>query len=411
MKDLLFLSQRLPYPPNKGDKIRSWHFFKHLAESHRMHLGCFIDDEADREHAATIAGRCASSLILPLRPARAKVMSLRGLLAGEALSLPYFRSRAMATWVAETMARHRPALVFVYCSVMAQYVLGLPRGEARLVVDMVDMDSQKWAQYAARKAWPASWIYRRESCTLHRFEAAASRRFDTTLFVSRAEAELYRRLTPGLEGRVDFVNNGVDLDYFSPGVDHPNPFDPGTAAIVFTGTMDYWPNIDAVAWFAEAIWPQIRARHPAARFVIVGANPSEAVKALAAQPGIVVTGRVPDIRPYLAHAAAVVAPLRVAQGVQNKVLEAMSMARPVVTSPQGLEGIDAEPGRDLLVAADAAEFAAAVTDLLRNARGDELGRRGRAVVERRYGWEGNLSRLSALCGPAAAATMPAEITS
>lgn len=411
MKDLLFLSQRLPYPPNKGDKIRSWHFFKHLAESHRMHLGCFIDDEADREHAATIAERCASSLILPLRPGWAKMASLRGLLAGEALSLPYFRSRAMAAWVAETMAQRRPALVFVYCSVMAQYVMGLPRGEARLIVDMVDMDSQKWRQYAGRKAWPASWVYRRESRMLHRFEAAASRHFDKTLFVSRAETELYRRLTPGLEGRVDFVNNGVDLDYFSPEVDHPNPFEPGTAAVVFTGTMDYWPNIDAVVWFTEAVWPQIRARHPAARFVVVGANPTDAVKALAARPGIVVTGRVPDIRPYLAHAAAVVAPLRVAQGVQNKVLEAMSMARPVVTSPQGLEGIEAKPGTHLLVAADAAEFAAAVTDLLQDARGDELGRRGRAVVEGRYGWDGNLSRLSALCGLAAAATMPAEIRS
>src|SRR5215469_6834947 len=348
--DVLFLSQRIPYPPNKGDKIRSWHFFRGLAERNRMHLGCFIDDAADWQRSGEIEKLCETSAILPLDPRWGKLRSLvAGFAAGEALTLPYFRARAMQDFVDRVLERHRPRLVFVYSSAMAQYLLGRDRGGARLVLDMVDMDSQKWRQYAERKSWPTSFIYRREAKELHRFERAAAERFDRTLFVSRAEAELFARLTPEVASRVDFVNNGVDTAFFDPALGHADPFAPGMPALVFTGTMDYWPNVDAVLWFAEAIWPRLHGAAPAARFVIVGANPAPAVQQLARQPGIEVTGRVPDVRPYLAHAAVAVAPLRVAQGVQNKVLEAMSMAKPVVATPQALEGIDARPGRELLV--------------------------------------------------------------
>lgn len=400
MEDLLFLSQRLPYPPNKGDKIRSWHIFRHLARNHRMHLGCFIDDPADWQDVPEIAKHCASSLILPLHPVLAKLRSFEGFLGGEALTLPYFRRRAMTRWVADTVRRHPPSLVFVYSSSMAQYVLPLPRGGAGRVLDMVDMDSQKWLQYAARKTWPASFVFRRESRLLHRFERQVAAEFDRTLFVSPAEAELFRRLTPGLDGRVDFVNNGVDLDYFAPTTALPSPFEPDVMPLVFTGTMDYWPNIDAVIWFADAIWPEVRRRHPTARFAIVGANPSPRVRELADRPGILVTGRVPDVRPYLAHAALVVAPLRIAQGVQNKVLEAMSMARTVVATPQAVEGIAAETGRDLIIASDASAFAAAIAGHLARLPEGDLGAAARAFAERHHGWAENLLRLSRLCGEA-----------
>jgi sugar transferase (PEP-CTERM/EpsH1 system associated) len=394
---ILFLSQRIPYPPNKGDKIRSWHFFQHLSQHRAMHLGCFIDDPADWAHAGEIEKLCAGSCILPLSPKLGKLRSLVGFASGEALTLPYFRNPSMRQWVTETVRRHEPRLIFVYSSAMAQYVLPMPHAGARLVLDMVDMDSQKWLQYAARKPWPTSLIYRRESRLLHHFEREATRHFDVTLFVSRTEAELFRRLTPDVADRVDFVNNGVDTDYFDPARASVNPFDAGTRPVVFTGTMDYWPNVDAVTWFADAVWPRIHAADPASRFVIVGANPGAQVRDLAKRAGVLVTGRVADVRPYLAHAALAVAPLRVAQGVQNKVLEAMSMARPIVATPQALEGIEAERASDVTVASGAEKFAAAVTAHLAERQGSEGGVGNRAFVERHHGWPENLQRLSRLC--------------
>jgi len=398
VSDLLFLSQRLPYPPNKGDKIRSWNIFRHLAQHHRMHLGCFIDDPADWEHVPEIKKICASSLILPLNPPRARLRSAVGFVTGEALTLPYFRRRAMSRWVAATMGRHSPTAVFVYSSSMAQYILDLPRNGERLVLDMVDMDSQKWAQYAERKGWPTNYVFRRESRLLHDFERRVSAHFDRTLFVSRAEAELFCRLTPGVNGRVDFVDNGVDLDYFSPALAFSNPFADGIVPLVFTGTMNYWPNIDAVTWFAATIWPQVQAQVPSAQFAVVGANPTSEIEELARRPGIVVTGRVPDVRPYLAHAALVVAPLRIAQGVQNKILEAMSMARIVVATPQAVEGIAAVTGRDLVVADGAEAFCSTIVDRLHSLPHADLGAAARSYVERNHGWADNLERLSKLCG-------------
>ena len=404
MSDVLFLSQRLPYPPNKGDKIRSWHFFRELAQRHRMHLGCFIDDKADWKYAAEMEQRCASSLILPLDPLTARLRSLAGLFTGEALTLPYFRRRAMSRWVAMTVRLHRPSVVFVFSSAMAQYVVGWPRGDARLVLDMVDVDSQKWLQYAERKQWPANAVFRRESRLLHRFERRAAEHFDKTLFVSRAEAQLFCRLTPGVDSRVEFVNNGVDLDYFSPAMRPASPFEPDVVPVVFTGMMDYWPNIDAVTWFADTIWPTVRSRVPAASFAIVGANPPGAVRELGKRPGIIVTGRVPDVRPYLAHAALVVAPLRIAQGVQNKVLEAMSMARTVIATPQAVEGIDAVDGRDLVVAADPASFGTAIVERMVASPANDLGGAARRFVVRHHGWADNLRRLAAVCGESRSVT-------
>ena len=395
--DVLFLSQRIPYPPNNGDKIRAWHFLQHLAQHRAVHLGCFIDDPADWAHAGAIEKRCASSCILPLSPGWAKLRSLVGFASGEALTLPYFRRRAMQEWVAQTVRRHRPGLIFVYSSAMAQYVQEVPRGDERRVLDMVDMDSQKWLQYAERKAGPARFVYRRESRLLHRFERQSVRRFDATLFVSPAEARLFRRLTPEARGGVDFVCNGVATEHFDPALALPDPFEPGTRAVVFTGTMDYWPNIDAVTWFADALWPAIHGADPASRFVIVGANPASQVRALAKRRGILVTGRVPDVRPYLAHAAVAVAPLRVAQGVQNKVLEAMSMARPVVATPQALDGIDIARQPAVAMAETAEAFAAAVTAFLRRPPSDALGLGNRAFVQRHHDWPEALHRLSRLC--------------
>jgi sugar transferase (PEP-CTERM/EpsH1 system associated) len=300
----------------------------------------------------------------------------------------------MARWV-EQIRASSPMPVFVYSSAMAQYVM--PDTGARRVIDFVDVDSQKWSAYAERKSWPVSGVYRRESAALLRFEREVARRFDASLFVSDAEAGLFRGLAPEAANRVFAVSLGVDCQWFDPGRDYPDPYaGGGGATLCFTGMMDYWPNIDAVSWFAQAVMPRLLAIRSSARFWIVGANPTRAVRALAKLPGVVVTGRVEDTRPYLAHASAVVAPLRIARGMQSKVLEAMAMARPVIASTQAFEGIDAEPERDLLVFDGAELFADAIVRIWSGDRARELGLRARRLVEGLYNWPDQLSRLDAV---------------
>ena len=162
MEELLFLAHRIPYPPNKGDKIRSWHILKHLARSYRVHLGAFVDDPGDWRYRDRIEQLCASTCLLPLHPAAAKLSSLGGLLSGTALSLSYFRDRRMQRWVNTMLERSEIQKVFVFSSPLAQYVLTATSPEMRRVIDFVDVDSDKWRQYAERKRWPFSWLYRRE---------------------------------------------------------------------------------------------------------------------------------------------------------------------------------------------------------------------------------------------------------
>jgi sugar transferase (PEP-CTERM/EpsH1 system associated) len=274
---------------------------------------------------------------------------------------------------------------------MAQYA-ERHRG-ARRVIDFCDIDSEKWRQYAEQKSFPMSWLYGYEAKQLLRYERQVARDYDASLFVSAPEAELFRRLAPESSPKIGHFSNGVDTDYFSPDQPHANPYAPGERALVFTGAMDYWPNIDAVKWFAAEVFPTVRQRFPDARFYIVGSRPAPAVQALAQQPGIVVTGTVPDVRPYIAHAAVAVAPLRIARGVQNKVLEAMAMATPVVVSPQALEGIDAVPGSELVLADEPAAFADACAALLagQDSANAAIGRAARARVQRQYSWSSNLA--------------------
>ncbi|MBZ2206107.1 TIGR03087 family PEP-CTERM/XrtA system glycosyltransferase [Massilia soli] len=392
MQDLLLLIHRMPYPPNKGDKIRSYHLLKHLSQSYRVHLATFVDDADDWQHVPRVEAMCAGSHFARLNPLAGRVRSLVGLMANESLSLRYYQDAGMRDWVARTMAANPISRIVVFSSQMAQYAE--PYGDARRVVDFCDVDSDKWRQYADNKRWPMSALYRHEARQLLRYERKVAAECDASLFVSDPEAELFRQLAPESRAKIGFFNNGVDTDYFSPLRSYDSPYKDGERALVFTGAMDYWPNVDAVQWFAAEVFPQLLTKFPKARFYIVGARPSPAVQALAQNPGVVVTGTVPDVRPYIAHAEVAVAPLRVARGIQNKVLEAMAMARPVVVSPQALEGIQAVPGTDLVLADGAQAFAAAVSELLNQADGD-LGPSARAAVESLYSWPSNLARIDA----------------
>ena len=406
MRDLLFLSHRVPYPPEKGEKIRAWHIFERLARTHRMHLGCFIDDPLDQPHLPYLRSRCADLACFPLDRRWQKLKALARLRPGQPLSLGYFRDARLQRWTNEKLAAGIDR-VFVYCSAMAPYVIGA--AGAHRVLDMVDIDSEKWAEYATRSAWPARWVWAREARTLLAVERGAAQQFERTVFVSQAECRRFETLAPEARGRVGWVDNGVDLARFSPAHGFASPFPAGGPDLVFTGTMDYWPNADAVAWFAREVLPLLQRDRPGLRFWIVGANPAPEVERLARLPGVRVTGRVADPRPYLAHAAAAVVPLRIARGIQNKVLEAMAMARPVVASPQAFEGVRAQPGRDLLVAEGAADTARVVEDVLQG-RHPDIGAAARTAMERGHDWAVTLAPLDSLIAADAPGPVAAEHT-
>ena len=393
---LLYLVHRIPYPPNKGDKVRSFNILRHLARTYRVYLGTFVDQAEDRQYVERLREWCAEVHAVDLAPRRARVASLRGLLSGEALSLPYYRDAGLHEWVCDVVHRQGIRRAVAFSGPMAQYldVAGL----MRRIVDFCDVDSAKWTEYAAGRRWPMSGLYRREGEKLLAFERQAAATADAALFVTDAEAEMFRRLAPEVSDRVAAMPNGVDAAFFSPEQAHPDPYPAGGPVVVFTGAMDYWPNVDAVSWFVRDILPTLRGSRPEVRFYIVGMNPAPAVLALAG-PGVVVTGSVPDVRPWLAHADVVAAPLRIARGIQNKVLEAMAMGKPVVVSAPAAVGLAGRAGGDFTIADGATEFSACISALLGDAqRRLQMGHAARACVLAAYSWEAHLTRLDMLLG-------------
>jgi len=391
MANILYLVHRLPYPPNKGDKVRSYHLLRHLAARHRVFLGTFIDDPDDAQHIDTVRTWCADLQVARLHPLRARLASLGGLITGQALTQRYYHDDDLHTWVAATVAGQQIDFAVVFSSSMAQYAQRWPA--VPMLLDLVDVDSAKWRDYAGAHRWPLSWLYRREAERLLALERAAVAQSAQSFLVTGKEVELFNRLAPELDGRVQALGNGVDADYFSPDPTMPSPYAKDEIPIVFTGAMDYWPNIDAVTWFAQDALPLLRQKWPSLRFHIVGRSPTAAVGALACA-SVVVSGTVPDVRPYLQHAAVVVAPLRLARGVQNKVLEAMAMSRPVVAAASCVEAIDAQAGEHLLPAHDIGDYVRLVDALLRDsARATTLGQAGRARVLAVHSWAAQLADL------------------
>jgi len=391
MANLLYLVHRLPYPPDKGDKVRSYHLLKHLAVRHRVFLGTFVDDPQDEIHVDTLRPMCAGLHVTRLNPRRARLASLSGLWHGEPLTLRYYRDARLAQWVHQTVEMQGIAAAVVFSSAMAQYTEPYPR--LPMLVDFVDVDSAKWSEYADARRWPLSWVYRREGEHLLDYERAVSARAKRSFFVTRNETALFRRLVPEAAPIVEAMSNGVDAQFFSPDPARASPFSREEIPLVFTGAMDYWPNIDAVAWFAREVVPSLRAAWPTLRFHVVGRNPTPAVRALAGE-AVDVSGTVADVRPYLQYASAVVAPLRLARGIQNKILEAMAMARPVVAASACADALDARQGEHLLAASQAEDFVRQLDTLLRAPdRAAAIGAAGRQCVVQRYSWDAHLCGL------------------
>ena len=389
---LLFLSHRIPYPPNKGDKIRSFHLLKYLSEKYRIFLAAFIDDPADWQHTEKLSRWCEQTHFLQLNDKLGKFRSLKGFLTGQPLTLPYYFDADMAAWVSEVMAHETVANILVFSSAMAQYAQGARFGDINKIIDFVDVDSDKWRQYAEKKNWPMNWVYRREARQLLIYEREIAASFSASLLVSSTEADLFKKLAPESADKISYCSNGVDIAEFDPAVEFSNPFpDPGPH-IVFTGAMDYWPNEDAVVWFVTEVFPAARTEWPDLKFHIVGSRPSEKVMALTKFDGVEVTGRVPDVRPYICNAAAVVAPMRIARGIQNKVLEAMAMGKPVIVSPMGLEGIDAEHGKEVLIAREAQDYIESLKQVISGDK-SQIGSHARGKILSDFSWANTLPKI------------------
>ncbi len=382
--EILFLAHRLPWPPDRGDRIRSWHMLEALAKLRPVHVVAPIDDGGDRQHIARVEA-VAASVTTAVRPASKGQAMARALVTGRPASVELFSLPTLHRAVRDRLARGSIGTVFAFSGQMAHYV---PRGtDAKFIMDFVDMDSAKFAQQGAAARGLAGVALRHEAKRLAAFEMATARRADAAIFVSRAEAAVFTAAT-GLPALA--IENGVDAARFAPGTvglaEAPHPL------IVFTGQMDYAPNVEGVTAFAHEVLPLL----PTACFAIVGRAPTAAVRALAA-PNVVVTGEVADTRPWLAAADVVVAPLALARGIQNKVLEAMAMGRPVVASSAAAEGIDAEAGTELLVADSPAAQAEAIAALLTDPRcAGAVGAAARNRVCARYSWAACLAPLAEL---------------
>ncbi len=398
---ILMLTHRPPFPPDKGDKIRSFHLLDYLAARHELHLATLVDDPADLAQLPRLTERVRSLAHARIDAPWRRPLAALSLFAGRSASVGYFHSGALQRQVDALLDRIEVDCVFACSSPMAEYVRRSRHATGRLahalkVIDYVDVDSAKWADYARRGSGWRAFAWRAESRALALHERRVAAQFDRLLLVSAREAEVFPDVAA--RSRIVPLHNGVDLDYFAPDAGAGTAGGPASASdaprLVFTGVMDYRPNVEGVEWFVSEVWPLIRAEHPDAQFDVVGSRPARRIAGLARQPGIHVTGRVDDVRGYLARARVSVAPLRIARGVQNKVLEAMAMAKPVVATPEAAEGIEARPGRDLLVAADPAAFASSVLALLRDPpRAESIGRAARDCVARHHRWDRNLAIL------------------
>lgn len=382
---IFFVCQRVPYPPDRGDKIVTFHEIRHLSKMHEVHVFCLADGAGDLANLPRLGDYAASVTAVPVTPLQSRVRSLRALLQTRPLSVAAFDEAALHRAIVARYDETPPDLIIVFSCNVAQYAehfAGIPR-----IMQFHDLDSLKWAQYAERSGRPLRWIYRTETRRLIAYEHSIARRFSHALVCTAAEQQDFERLFPGIA--VSLVGNGVDLDYFRSAGGKKQ-----AGSMIFTGVMDYFPNADAVIWFCDEILPAVRAQIPEATLTICGNRPSAAVRRLAARTGVTVTGRVPDTRPYLDAAEVFVAPLRMARGVQNKVLEALAMGLPCIASSVAWRGTVVPRGAGIVVADDAKEFAAQVTRLLREAAyRAEMAKKARLAVEENYRWESQMAAL------------------
>jgi sugar transferase (PEP-CTERM/EpsH1 system associated) len=398
--DVLYLVHRVPYPPDKGDRIRAYHLLRFLAGRARVHLACLADEPVGEEVRPALLRLCERVEVVPLGGGR-WARGLLSLAGGGTVTAGAFRSPALDRLVDRWAADTRFHACLASASSMVGYLRRPALAAVPAVVDLVDVDSQKWLDYSRARRGPRSWLYALEGRRLRRLERDLPRWARAVALVGEAEADLYRQFCAN--GVVRAITNGVDLDYFRPAPPADEP------CCVFVGALDYLPNVDGAVWFCREVWPEVVRQRPDARVLLVGRRPAPAVRRLDGLPGVEVIGQVPDVRPHLARAAVAVVPLRLARGVQNKVLEALATARATVVSPAALHGLRAEPGTHLAVASTPAEWVRTVLELFSApALRHRLGAAGRTYVDEHHCWEACLDGFGDLLElPAAsAASLP-----
>jgi len=386
---ILFICHRLPFPPNRGGKIRPFNMIRHLGRKHSVVVASLAHSQQEYDDGAGLTAYC-DEVIAEIVPQSARwVQALRALPTGTPSSVAYFRSPRLYKRIREKLAHTKFDLVFVHCGSMAQYVMDLQTGFR--IMDFGDLDSAKWAEYSRWKPFPFSLVYWWESKKLRKYERNAAQRFDRCTVTSAGEKDEYETLE--LSTPCTLIPNGVDTNYFSTNR-RPSGTNP---SIVFLGRMDYFPNIDGVCYFAERILPLIRKEMPYVEFRIVGSNPSRRIRNLAKLPGILVTGHVPDVRAYIQDGAVAVAPLRIARGTQNKILESMAMGIPVVATPNAAKGVQALPGRDLIIAETPQNFADSAIALLQSQPMHRIfAQAARKQVERAHSWTDSMDILDSV---------------
>jgi sugar transferase (PEP-CTERM/EpsH1 system associated) len=390
--DILFLAHRVPYPPDKGDRIRTFHILRFLARRAAVHLLCLADEPISDDVSVALGSICRRFEIVPLGKKMRWVRALSSLVRGRTASQGAFYSsevqRVVRGWSTEVNFK----AAMVSASSMSPYLRSADLRSVPALVDMVDVDSQKWLDYSGARRWPLSWLFRTEGRRLRLEEKEMCQWARAVTLVSEAEADLCRSFAPSPQ--IHAVTNGVDLDYFQSAGEQATH-----ESCVFVGALDYYPNVDAAVSFCKEVWPAIHRTHPEATFLLVGRCPTTAVERLAELPGVKLVGQVPDVRPYLAKATVVVVPLRIARGLQNKVLEALAMGKPVVASPAALAALRCQSGVHLLAASSREEWIKCVTNMLEDQDlGKNLGAAGRKFVEEHHNWDRCLRPLTKLLG-------------
>lgn len=386
---LLMLTHRLPYPPDKGERIRSYHMLRRLSRHYQVHLASLTDQPPTLDHWRHLERYTQRITLWPQRRFGAKLRAAGSLARGRSISERYFYNHRLTEEIRQWNDSTPFDAALAVCSSMAGYLDGLDI--PCKVIDLIDVDSGKWAEYARRSSGPRAALYHLEAQRLAQYERSLADRFDRILVTTPAEAELYRMIAPGAP--VTVVPNGVDLDYFQPAPSTDQP------VAVFTGVLSYRPNVDGLQWLIDRIWPTVRQHRPDAVLRVVGRDSGPFVKKLCRRDGVELIGPVPDVRPHLAQAAVSVAPLRIARGVQNKVLEAMAMGRPVLTLPAVAQSIGSVNNRCLRTASTADHWAHTLVELFNDpAQCKQIGATARAFVEQTRQWDHNLSRLPELLG-------------
>jgi len=390
--NILFIAQRVPYPPNKGEKIRTFNQLKYLADkNHQISICAPLEQEQDLAYFHTLSEKYCEHVSYQSLSNKV-VRLLKGLLTGKALSVANFYSKKLQLKFDALLKEKDFDAIICTSSAMAEYIYKSKSikeltSKPKLLMDFMDLDSDKWRQYADTSNWPMKWIYQREAKILAEYENKITHAFDSSFFIADAEVELFKSQTKS-SGKVLTLGNGMDTNSFVPAQSSPNNEAP---VLLFTGVMDYKPNIDAVIWFVENAWQEILKEYPKARFTIAGMNPSINVKNLERITGIEVTGFVDDILPYYHQSDYFVAPFRLARGVQNKVLQGFACGLPVISTSMGAEGIDCIEDRDILIASTADEFLSCIKRLEDNSQlRESIKENALKLIHEKYSWEGKL---------------------